>query len=46
VLANSRDFLLELAANGGRRLLTLSANVLAIIAACSPTERGAHITRQ
>jgi hypothetical protein len=41
-----RPFLLELAANDGGRLLTFSANMLAIIAACSPMDGRAHIRRQ
>jgi hypothetical protein len=41
---NQSGFLLGLADNGAQLMLRLSANVLAIIAPCSPTEACAHIT--
>jgi hypothetical protein len=37
---------LELTASGADAVLTLSANGLAIIAACLPTDGHAHIARQ
>jgi Ti-type conjugative transfer relaxase TraA len=43
---NQRRFLLRLAASGANVVLTLSATVLAIIGACSPTGGYAHIVRQ
>jgi hypothetical protein len=40
------DFLLKLAANGARLILTLAASLLAIISPCSQTETSAHISCQ